>query len=97
MKPETLINVVISAFFVLFASTGFASAEILDPVIALVEDIRDDTILLITVAAVIAVVVGVVGMMFGMAHAGKVAMVAIAIVIAVNAQTIVDSIGGLAA
>ena len=97
MKPETLINVVISAFLVLVASTGFASAEILDPVIALVEDIRDDTLLLITIGAVVAIVLSVIGMMFGVGHAGKIAMVAIAIVIAVNAQTIVDSIGGLGA
>lgn len=87
----------VAAFAVIsfLASTGYAAAGVLDPIINLLNDIVSDLSTLVTAVGVLAFIVAIIMMMFGQGNAWKLMVVAFLIVLAANAQSIVSSISGV--
>lgn len=90
-----ILNIATLATITIFASTGYAAAGVLDPIINLLNDIVSDLSVLVTVIGVVAFIVAIIMMMFGQGNAWKLMVVAILIVLAANAQDIVASISGV--
>ena len=77
-------------FFVVIADP--ASAGILDPIIDFFEDVLGDVETLITIVGALAFIVGLIMMMFGQSNAWRIMVIAVVIVIAANARTIVGAL-----
>jgi len=95
VNTKTIGNTSIVALVILMASTGMASAQVLDPIISLAQSLFSDLSTLVTVVGGIAFIAGVIMMMFGQGNAWKLALVAFLIVVGVNAGDIVSSISGV--
>ena len=91
MNTHTLARVGLVTCTLIAAATP-ASAGILDPIISFLEDVLSDVESIITVVGALAFIIALIMMMFGQSNAWKIAVIAVVIVLAANARTIVGAL-----